>query len=180
MKSKITTLVVGVLTYLNVSGQKSEFVKSDSIIYPIHQSNIGKIAFMSQAIAIENFKATDFLESFELKEKTDLNIRVFLGHSLTNYLHLLSPQLPIEELTKNGNYQFTFIVDNKKIYVENLNAGAGNAESKNHKTMFRVPFLSTTNEDSWVDFFGIDFLAMVDKKHFQKENINLKLKSDPI
>lgn len=42
MKSKITTVALILLTYLNVSGQKSEFVKSDSIIYPIHKSNIGK------------------------------------------------------------------------------------------------------------------------------------------
>jgi hypothetical protein len=75
---------------------------------------------MEQIIALENFKETDFLNSFELKEKSDLNIRVFLDKSLTNYLHFY-PQSTADELTKNGNYQFTFIVDSKKIYVENLN-----------------------------------------------------------
>jgi hypothetical protein len=60
-----------------VSGQITDFVKSDSITYPIHKSNIGKIAFTGQTIAIENIKETDFLNSFELKEKSDLNIRVF-------------------------------------------------------------------------------------------------------
>jgi hypothetical protein len=75
---------------------------------------------MEQIIALENFKETDFLNSFELK-KSDLNIRVFLDKSLTNYLHLLSSQSTADELTKNRNYQFTFIVDSKKIYVENLN-----------------------------------------------------------
>ena len=69
MKSKITTLALSLLTFLNVSAQKNEFVKSDSIIYPIHKSSIGKIAFMGQTIAIENYKETDFLKSFELKEK---------------------------------------------------------------------------------------------------------------
>ncbi len=179
MKSKITTLVISVLTYLNVSAQKTEFVKSDSIIHPIHQSNIGKIAFMSQAIAIENFKATDFLESFELKEKTDLNSSIFLGHSLTNYLHLLSPQSTVEELTKNGNYQFTFIVDNKKIYVENLNVGAGNAESKNHKTMFRVPFLSTTNEDSWGRFLWNRFFGNGGQEALSEGEHQLKIEIRP-
>ena len=159
MKSKITTLALSLLTYLNVSGQKTEFVKSDSIIYPIHKSNIGKIAFMEQTIAIENFKETDFLKSFELKEKTDLNIRVFLDKSLTNYLHLLSPQSTADELTRNGNYQFTFIIDGKKNYVENLNIGAGSAESKNQKTIFRVPLISSTNEDSWGKFLWNRFLG---------------------
>jgi hypothetical protein len=53
---------------------------------------------------------------------------------LTNYLHLLSSQSTADELTKKQNYQFTFIVDSKKIY-ENLNIGAGGAESKNQKTI---------------------------------------------
>jgi CubicO group peptidase (beta-lactamase class C family) len=182
MKSKITTLALSLLTYLNVSGQKNEFIKSDSIIYPIHKSNIGKIAFMGQAIAIENFKETDFLKSFELKEKTDLNIRVFLDKSLTNYLHLLSPQSTADELTKNGNYQFTFIIDGKKNYVENLNIGAGSAESKNQKTIFRVPLISSTNEDSWGKFLWNRFFgnggqeALSEGEHLLKIEIRPYLK----
>jgi CubicO group peptidase (beta-lactamase class C family) len=182
MKSKICTLALSLLTYLNVSGQKSEFVKSDSILYPIHKSNIGKIAFMEKAIAIENFKENDFLKSFELKEKTDLNMRVFLDKSLTNYLHLLSPQSTADELTKNGNYQFTFIIDDKKIYVENLNIGAGSAESKNQKTILRVPLISSTNEDSWGKFLWNRFFgnggqeALSEGEHLLKIEIRPYLK----
>lgn len=182
MKLKITTLALCLLTYLNVSGQKSEFVKSDSIIYPIHKSNIGKIAFMEKAIAIENFKEIDFLKSFELKEKTDLNIRVFFDKSLTNYLHLLSPQSTADELTKNGNYQFTFIIDGKKIYIENLNIGAGSAESKNQKTILRVPLISSTNEDSWGKFLWNRFFgnggqeALSEGEHLLKIEIRPYLK----
>ncbi|RTY99976.1 class C beta-lactamase-related serine hydrolase [Flavobacterium sp. RSP49] len=182
MKSKFTFFAVSLLTYLNVSGQKTEFVKSDSIIYPIHKSNIGKITFMGQAIAIENFKETDFLKLFELKEKTDLNIRVFLDKSLTNYLHFLSPQSTVDELTKNGNYQFTFIVDGKKIYVENLNIGAGSAENKNQKTIFRVPLISSTDEDSWGKFLWNRFFgnggqeALSEGEHLVKIEIRPYLK----
>jgi CubicO group peptidase (beta-lactamase class C family) len=179
MKSKITTLALSLLTFLNVSAQKKEFVKSDSIIYPIHKSSIGKIAFMDQTIAIENYKETDFLKSFELKEKTDLNIRVFLGNSLTNYLHLLSPQLTAEELTKNGNYQFTFIVDGKKVYVENLNVGAGSTESKNQKTIFRVPLISSTNEDSWGKFLWNRFFGNGGQDALSEGEHNLKIEIRP-
>lgn len=147
------------LTGFRISGQINDLVKSDSIVYPIHKTNIGKIAFMKQTIPIEKFSETDFLRSFELKEKADLNIRVFMGNSLTNYLHLLSPQLNAEELTKNGNYQFSFFVDSKKIYVENLNAGAGSPDSKNQRSVFRVPLISSTNEDSWGKFLWNRFLA---------------------
>jgi CubicO group peptidase (beta-lactamase class C family) len=179
MASKITILALSLITYLNVSGQKTEFVKSDSIIYPIHKSNIGKIAFMEQAIAIENFKETDFLKSTEIKEKTDLNIRVFLGNSLTNYLHLLSPQLTSEELTKSGNYQFTFIVDGKKVYAENLNVGAGSVESKNQKTIFRVPLISSTNEDSWGRFLWNRFFGYGGQDALSEGEHQLKIEIRP-
>jgi hypothetical protein len=75
MKRQFGIIILSLLTYLNVSGQITDFVKVTA--YPIHKSNIGKIAFMEQIIALENFKETDFLNSFELKEKSDLNIRVF-------------------------------------------------------------------------------------------------------
>lgn len=159
MKKALILIPIFLLMSATIFGQTIDFVKSDSIIYPIHKENIGKIAFMKKNIAIENFKQADFLTAFELKEKTDLNIRVFLGNSLTNYLHKLSPQLAAEELTKNGNYQFTFLVDNKKIYVENLNTGAGSLESKNQSSVFRVPLLSTENEDSWGRFLWNRFIA---------------------
>lgn len=140
------------ITNFNLYSQLNNFVSCDSITYPIHKANIKKIAFMGKVIPIETFLQNDFLTTFELKENTDLNIRVFLGNSLTNYLHFLAPQLTADELTKNGNYQFTFFIDNKKIYTENLNVGAGNAESKNQRTIFRVPLISSTNEDSWGRF----------------------------
>jgi len=151
--------MIAFLMALSVSGQTTDLVKCDSIVYPVHRESIGKIAFMEQIIPIENFKETDFLTSFELKEKTDLHIRVFLGNSLTNYLHLLAPQLTADELTKNGNYQFTFWVDGQQIYVENLHYGAGSPHSKNQSTVFRVPLISSTNEDSWGRFLWNRFLG---------------------
>jgi CubicO group peptidase (beta-lactamase class C family) len=182
MKSQFILIIIALLTNGNAFGQSTDLVKSDSIVYPIHQSNIGKIAFMGSIVPIENFKEADFLTSFELKEKTDLNIRVFLGNSLTNYLHLLAPQLLADELVQNGNYQFTFTVDDKKVYVENLNVGAGSKESKNQKTVFRVPLISSTDEDSWGRFLWNRFLnnggqdALTSGVHLLKMEIRPYLK----
>lgn len=162
-----------------VFGQTADLVKSDSIVYPIHRANIGKIIFMRQIVSIENFKETDFLTSFELKEKTDFNIKVFLGNSLTNYLHLLSTQLTADELTKNGNYQFTFLVDNKKIYAENLNVSAGSADSKNQRTVSRVPLISSTNEDSWGRFLWNRFLTNGGQEAFTSGEHILKIEIRP-
>ncbi|MBC7614721.1 MAG: serine hydrolase [Pedobacter sp.] len=139
----------------------------------------GKIAFMRQLVPIENFKETDFLTSFELNENTDFKIRVFLGKPLTNYLHQLSPQLTTDELTKNGNYQFTFFVDNKKIYVENLNVGAGSADSKNQRTVFSVPLISSTNEDSWGRFLWSRFIANGAQEAFTNGEHLLKIEIRP-
>lgn len=186
MIKNLTLFVTIILTTFKLFGQTTDIIKCDSITYPIHKANIGKIAFMSKVVPIETFTQTDFLTTFELKEKTDLNIRVFLGNSLTNYLHLLSPQLSADELTKNGNYQFTFFVDNKKVYVENLNVGAGNAESKNQKTIFRVPLISSTNEDSWGRFLWNRFYgnggqdALTNGEHLLKIEVRPYLKLNEI
>jgi len=179
MIRQLTILTVIFLTTFNLFGQTVDFVKNDSITYPIHKPNIGKIAFMGQIIPIENFKQSDFLTTFELKEKKDLNIRVFLAKSLTNYLHLLSPQLSADELTKNGNYQFTFFVDEKKIYVENLTVGAGSADSKNQRTVFRVPLISSTNEDSWGRFLWNRFLMRDGQEAFTSGEHLLKIEIRP-
>lgn len=163
--------------------QLSNIVISDSITYPVHKNNSGKIAFMGKTIPIESFKESDFLRSFELKEKTDLNIRVFMGNSLTNYLHRLSSGLSVDELVKNGNYQFTFLVDGKKIYQENLNPGAGSIESKNQKTVFRIPLISSSDEDSWGRFLWNRFFitgggqdALTTGEHLLKLEIRPYLK----
>jgi CubicO group peptidase (beta-lactamase class C family) len=186
MNNFFAILAVIFFTTLNLFGQTKDLIKCDSITYQIHKANIGKIAFMGKTIPIENFKQSDFLETFEFKDKTDLNIRVFLGKSLTNYLHLLSPQLSADELTNNGNYQFTFFVDSQKIYIENLNVGAGSSDSKNQRTVFRVPLISSTNEDSWGRFLWNRFLgnggqeALVSGEHLLKIEIRPYLKQNEI
>jgi CubicO group peptidase (beta-lactamase class C family) len=179
MAKQILFIIIVLLTNLILFGQSNDIVKEDSIIFPVHKANIGKIAFIGKIIPIEKFKESDFLASFEIKEKTDFNIRVFLGNSLTNYLHILSPQMTVEELTKSGNYQFSFFVDNKKVYVENLNVGAGSAESKNQKTVFRVPFISSTNEDSWGRFLWNRFLMNGGQDAFTSGEHLLKIEIRP-
>nr|WP_262908143.1 serine hydrolase [Chryseobacterium sp. LC2016-29] len=121
------------------------------------------------------------------QEDKDLDIRVFQDNSLVNYLHQLNPSLTADELLKKGNYQFTFYVDGKIIYVETLNSGAGTAESKTLKTTFRIPLISSKNEDSWGKFLwsrfyltnnGID--ALNEGKHILKIEIRPYLKTPTV
>jgi CubicO group peptidase (beta-lactamase class C family) len=162
---------------------QTELVKTDGITSDLHRANVGKITFMAQPIPIENYQETDFLKTYELRETGDLNIRVFMANSLTNYLHRLAPELAAEELIKQGNYQFSFFVDNALIYRENLPAGAGLPEAKNTRTVLRVPLMSSTNEDSWGRFMWNRFLlnggeeALLEGTHRLKIEIRPYLKT---
>lgn len=138
--------------------ETKNIVESEEIKNPLHRANIGKIAFLTGAIPLENSSAEDFLTEFELKEKSDLHIRVFLGNSLTNYLHRLQPDLTVDELTQNGRFQFAFYLDDAFVYRENLPTGAFGAENKNRRTVFRVPLMSSASEDVWSRFLWNRFM----------------------
>lgn len=158
---------------------QTDLVKTEGNTSPLHQANTGKITFMAKPIPIENYRETDFLKTFELKETGDLNIRVFMANSLTNYLHRLAPELSAEELLKSGNYQFSFFVDNALIYTENLHVGAGLPEAKNTKTVLRVPLMSSTNEDSWGRFMWNRFMISGGEEALTAGNHILKIEIRP-
>jgi CubicO group peptidase (beta-lactamase class C family) len=146
------------LLAVNAFGQIKNIVEIEEIKNALHLANVGKIAFLAGAIPLENSKTEDFLKEFEMKEKSDLHIRVFLGNSLTNYLHQLQPDSSVEELTRNGRFQFTFYLDNALIYRENLHPGAFGAENKNRRTVFRVPLVTSGTEDAWSKFLWNRFM----------------------
>lgn len=150
--SKSTNIIITwTVVCLFLSGAafgQTDVVKSEGITSPLHQANVGKITFMSKLIPIENYKETDFLKSFEVKEASDLNIRVFMSNSLTNYLHRLAPELTAEELVRRGNYQFSFLVDGALIYRENAFASTSGIENKNVKTIYQLSLMSSTNEET--------------------------------
>ena len=165
-------------------GQTSNIVEPEKIENSVQKNHLNEIMFLDKAISLENTKETDFLKSMTFQEDKDLDIRVFQDNSLVNYLHQLDPSLKADELLKKGNYQFTFFVDGKIIYIENLNSGAGTTESKTLKTTFRIPLISSKNEDSWGKFLwsrfyltnnGID--ALNEGNHILKIEIRPYLKT---
>jgi CubicO group peptidase (beta-lactamase class C family) len=171
--------------YGTVFGQ-TDIVKTEGMTSPLHRANVGRITFMSKPIPIEKYTEKDFLKIYELKETGDLNIRVFMGNSLTNYLHRLAPELTAEELVKNGNYQFAFFVDDVSIYKENLHVGAGLPDNRHTRTVLRVPLMTTTDEDSWGRFMWNRFMlnggheALTAGKHSLKIEIRPYLKRTEI
>jgi CubicO group peptidase (beta-lactamase class C family) len=140
------------LTCILISGQTKDLLKADGITMALHKTNVGRVTFMDGNIPLDQYKESDFLKSFPLSYRSDLNIRVFMDNSVTNYLHELAPSLPAEQLLEKGNLQFSFYVDNKLIYKENISPGCwiGNAnELMNTLTTFRIPFTSTKGENLW-------------------------------
>ncbi len=142
-------LILGLVNLLSTItfGQTADIVKTDGFTSDLHRANVGKITFMDRNIPLEIYKESDFLTTFELKQESNLNIRVFLANSITNYMHPLAPELSADELNVKGNYQFSFFVDNKLIYKENIHYGCGLRKSTT--TTFRVPFTDTAGGDWW-------------------------------
>jgi CubicO group peptidase (beta-lactamase class C family) len=137
--------------------QTKNIVEPEKIENPVQKKNLNKIIFLDKVVPMENLKESDFLKNMIFQEDKDFDIRVFQDNSLVNYLHQLDDSLSVDELLKKGNYQFNFFVDGKLIYTENLNPGAGISENKKVKTNFRIPFLSTKNEDSWGRYLWMRF-----------------------
>ncbi len=124
--------------------------------------NIPEKLYFLTTLSVENLKEQDILSSATLREDGNLGIHAFFDNSLVNYLHQLGPSLTVDQLLKNGNYQFSFYVDGRMIYKENLNTGAGTAENKKLKTSFRIPLISSSNEDSWGRYLWMRFYLLHD------------------
>ncbi len=151
------TSLLFVLILINSFFFAQNIVEPEKIENSVQKNHLNKIVFLDKVIPLENIKENDFLKTMIFQEDKNFDIRIFLDNSLVNYLHQLDSSLTVDELLKKGNYQFSFTVDGKLMYTENLNTGAGTAESKKTKTSFRIPFFSTTNEDSWGRYLWMRF-----------------------
>ena len=141
---------------------EASYLKEVIIDSKLHLDHMGQITFMKDYVSLSDYGEKDMISSFDLplnnQDQADLNIRVFLSNTLTNYLLELAPDRSISDLVHNGNYQFTFIVDDKKVYTENLNFGAGLPYSKNRYTSLCVPLMSSDKIDSWGRFLWARFI----------------------
>lgn len=141
-----------------VFAQTGNIIDPEPITSAIQKTNIGKVIFEADTIPLENLKPADFLAGYEAKPANNLYLRLVLGNSLTNYQHALQPSSSIEDLNK-GNFQFTFYVDGRQVYQENLNKGANLPVVKNTKTSIFVPLITNRGEDSWGRFLWGRFMA---------------------
>lgn len=180
MKRILVTIILSVCC-LSTFGQVKDIVSTDGIVTDLHKNNVGKITFMNGNIPLDQYKKSDFLTSFPLTYSSDLNIRVFMDNSVTNYLHQLAPDLSAEELLKKGNLQFTFYIDNHFIYKENIHFGCsfGSGGNKNTSTTFRVPLTSSKGEDWWAMYMWDRFKLNGGEKVLKEGKHKLKIEIRP-
>ncbi|TFF36020.1 class C beta-lactamase-related serine hydrolase [Mucilaginibacter psychrotolerans] len=146
----IKHLLLAALCFIafKASAQITNIVAPAPITAPIHHANIGRIVFLNDTIPVTQITDTDLVKELVLNPKNNLSMCAFMGNSLTNYQHQMAPELTVEQLNQ-GNFQFSFFIDDKLIYQENLNKGAGYAYLKNSRTALRIKLISTLHEDMW-------------------------------
>ena len=123
------------------------FENSQAQIIPSIKS--GKIFFTTSAVSADKIVAKDSTQKILLTNKTNLFINVFLARTLTSYLHDLAPDISIDSLSKIGNYQFSFLVDNRLIYQTNLIPGAPRALQQQTETEWNKPLIDNQHEGAW-------------------------------
>jgi CubicO group peptidase (beta-lactamase class C family) len=165
---------------------EADKLKQGQIHGTTHQDNIGNIVFLETIKPINKYQQQDFINTFSLNTHKNLYFTAFLDKPLTNYLQELGPEHSINELNKKGNYHFSFYVDRKLVYTENLNLGAVLLDEKNNDTILTKPLFSEANEDSWGRFLWMRFMhfggseALTEGHHILKVELRPYLKTSEV
>ena len=167
-----------------LSGQQDDIVKNHGITSALHKSNLGKIIFTSQYIPLTELRTQDFLDSYELTNKSDLFITVFMANSITNFMHFIAPELSSAELVETGNYQFSLFVDDRPIYKSNLMPGAPYAKMQDSATTISKPLIDNKSQSGlWSQSFWNRFMnnggdsVLTEGKHTLKMEIRPYVKT---
>jgi len=135
-----------------------DLVKDQGITSSLHQANIGRIVFTSREIDLPQLTTGDFLQTYELTNKSDLFMTAFMAHSLTNYMHRLAPESPADSLHKTSGYQFSLYIDHRLIYKSDIQ-GSPLPKIRDLETTISKPLIDNENEGAWwSQFFWVRFL----------------------
>lgn len=100
----------------------------------------------------------NYSKKFNLHNDTNLSIVFNLDKPLIQSLQELAPTLSEDELLSKGNFQFSYLVDGKIIYVENLNTGAGPKTRKTEKLRQVVELVTPEQIGFWGWFMWRRFM----------------------
>lgn len=103
-------------------------------------------------------KIENYSKQFNLHNDAYLSIIFNLDKPLIQSLQELAPSLSEEELLRKGNFQFSYLVDGKLIYVENLGTGAGPKTRKTEKLRQVIPLVTPERINFWGWFMWQRFM----------------------
>jgi hypothetical protein len=170
-------LILWIMFSHTIFAQPTNIVKPNDIVNELHKAHFGEIIFTDRLIPLDSLQKNNFLTSLVLTRNSNLVFRVFMNNSITNYMHALAPKLALEELMVSGNFQFSFYVDNKFIYKENMHHGCG--LNKNVNTTFTVPFISKKSVDYWSVYLWDRFKSNGGESALSKGKHILKVEMRP-
>lgn len=123
-------------------------------------STENSISFSTINVSKEKSSPEDYINTFKLNKDQFLNIHFTLEKPLVKSLQELAPNLTEDELLELGNFQFTFLVDGKKAYTENLNKGAGLKASKTSQREHTIRLVAPQKLDYWGWFMWLKFMKL--------------------
>ncbi|GGI23774.1 serine hydrolase domain-containing protein [Pedobacter mendelii] len=89
------------------------------------------------------------IASYNIGSNQDLYLKLNTGNSLAEELEKLAPGLPIDSALKIGNFRFSFLIDGKPVYKEDLHPGAILLEDKMVGKPLSVVLISGNRSGLW-------------------------------
>lgn len=133
---------------------------SGNAISSAQTKKIENLYFSKIDLKKEKIKLTDYTNSFTLNKDKFLTAHFTLDKPLIECLKLLAPNLTQDQLLNKGSFQFSFLVDGKIVYTENLNKGAGNIKSKTTQLKHTIPLIYPKQLDFWGWFMWLKFMKL--------------------
>lgn len=149
MKSNYLFILITCLLLSCKSNSQSKNTPSNEI----ENLYFSKVDFTKDKITSEGYS-----KKFNLHNDDYLSIVFNLEKPLIQSLQELAPTLSQEELLRKGNFQFSYLVDGKIIYVENLNTGAGPKTRKTERLRQVIPLITPEQIDFWGWFMWQRFM----------------------
>ena len=112
------------------------------------------------------------ISSYNIGSGKDLYLTLNTGKSLAEELTKLAPDITADSALKIGNFQFSFLIDGKTVYKEDLHPGAILLADKTVRKSLAIVLISTSRSGLWSmnmwDRFmigsGIDLLGKTPRK----------------
>ncbi len=126
----------------------------------INADEIGSLYFSKVDFTEAKISSAPYSKSLNLHDDNYLSIVFTLSKPLIKELQELAPDLSEEELLRKGNFQFSYLIDDEKIYVENLNTGAGPKTRKTEALRQVIPLITPERINFWGWFMWQRFMKM--------------------